>query len=701
MLKKFLLKPGVNRENTRYTTEGGWYSSDKVRFRQGTPEKIGGWARISANTFLGICRSLWVWANQAGSVLIGVMTSTRQYVSFNGLYEDIGPDTFLTNGATFAATTGSSIITVSSNLNPATTYWAGAWVIINGAASLGGVITGTVLNKKHTIVSVVNATAGTFTIDVGVNANSSDVGNGGGAATARFFEPAWSQYASQANFGQDLLFNYRGGYLCSWNGSWGFFIGAKTVTVSCTGGGNLFVTTANAYDGPTNVETPLPVIFNTGVSPLVANTTYYLRKTVNGAATVFRVFANADYSGSAINGVGTFSTPDTVNISATRVFDTGTAANSPDAVNYMLVSDIFRFVFCFGVNNYGITGGSFPYTDLISPMLVRWCDQENYNDWTPSATNQAGSLVLSRGSEIITAAQARQEVLVWTDSALYSLQYLGSDPWWGAQIVGDNISIVSQNAWAYAAGTAFWMGRDKFYVYNGNVATLNCDLRQYVFSDINTAQYNQVFASTNEGFNEIWWFYCSAESSTVDRYVVYNYVENIWHYGNMARTAWADSGLRDYPIAATYLGNLVNHEYGVDDDSTGTPVAIPASITSSEFDADDGDKFVFIKRVLPDLTFRGSTAGNPSGVLTFNVLKNSGSGYISPASEGGSNDATVTRTATVPIEAFTGQVYVRLRARQLSMKWESTGLGVTWQLGAMRLDMQPDGKASGSGVSGG
>jgi hypothetical protein len=222
-----------------------------------------------------------------------------------------------------------------------------------------------------------------------------------------------------------------------------------------------------------------------------------------------------------------------------------------------------------------------------------------------------------------------------------------------------------------------------------------------VFSDINTAQYDQVFASTNEGFNEVWWFYCSANSSTIDRYVVYNYVENIWYYGNMARTAWADSGLRAYPVAATYLGNLVNHELGVDDDSTGTPVAITASITSSEFDADDGDKFVFIKRVLPDLTFRGSTAGNPSGVLTFNVLKNSGSGYMSPASEGGNSNATVTRTATVPIEAFTGQVYVRLRARQLSMKWESTGLGVTWQLGAMRLDMQPDGKASGSGVSGG
>ena len=529
-LKKFLFKPGVNRENTRYTTEGGWYSSDKVRFRQGTPEKIGGWARISANTFLGICRSLWVWANQAGDALVGVMTSTRQYVARNGVYQDIGPDTFLTNGATFAATTGSSIITVTSNLNPATTYWAGAWVVISGAASLGGNITGTLLNQKHNIVSVINASAGTFTIDVGVQANSSDVGNGGGSATARFFEPAWSPYASQANFGQDLLFVYRGGYLCSWNGSWGFFIGATTVSISCTSSGNLFVTTTNSYEGPTNAETPLPVIFNTGVSPLVANTTYYLRKTTSGLANTFTVYSTADYSGSPINGTGTFTTSDTVNISAARVFDTGTAANSPDAVNYVLVSDIYRFVFCFGVNNYGITGGSFPSKDLISPMLVRWSNQEDYTDWTPSATNQAGSLTLSRGSEIITAIQARQEVLVWTDSAIYSLQYQGAPTVWGAQLVGDSISIVSQNAVAYAAGSAFWMGKDKFYVYNGTVATLNCDLRQYVFSDINTAEYAQCFAGNNEGFNEVWWFYCSANSSVVDRYVVYNYVENIWYY---------------------------------------------------------------------------------------------------------------------------------------------------------------------------
>jgi hypothetical protein len=700
MLKKFLLKPGVNRENTRYTTEGGWYSSDKVRFRQGTPEKIGGWARISANTFLGICRSLWVWATQSDDVPIGVMTSTRQYVSLNGVYADIGPNTGLTNGATFAATPGSSLITVYTNLIPATTYWAGAWVVIENQASLGGNITSGLLNGKHTIVSVVSLSPAAFTIDAGVQANSSDTGNGGGAATARFFEPAWSQYASQANFGQDLLFVYRGGYLCSWPGGWTFFINATTVGISCTSSGPVVITTTNPYNSLTNSDSPLPVVFNEAIPPSIsAGVKYYLKKA--GANNIFNVYTTSTYSGSPINGAGTYSLTTTVDISALRVFDEATAANSPDAVNYILVSDVFRFVFCFGVNNYGVTGGTFPSKDLISPMLIRWCNQEDYTDWTPSATNQAGSLILSRGSEIITAAQARQEVLVWTDAALYSLQYLGADPWWGAQIVGDNISIVSQNAWAYAAGTAFWMGRDKFYLYNGNVTTLNCDLRQYVFSDINTAQYDQVFANTNEGFNEIWWFYCSANSSTIDRYVVYNYVENIWYYGNMARTAWADSGLRDYPVAATYLGNLVNHELGVDDDSTGTPVAIPASITSSEFDADDGDKFVFIKRVLPDLTFRGSTAGSPSGVLTFNVLKNSGSGYMSPASEGGSNDATVTRTATVPIEAFTGQVYVRLRARQLSMKWESTGLGVTWQLGAMRLDMQPDGKASGSGVSGG
>jgi hypothetical protein len=258
--------------------------------------------------------------------------------------------------------------------------------------------------------------------------------------------------------------------------------------------------------------------------------------------------------------------------------------------------------------------------------------------------------------------------------------------------MGDNISIISENSVAFSNGVAYWMGVDKFYTYNGRVQTLRCDLRQYIFSDLNQLQQTQVCSGTNEGFNEIWWFYCSANSNTIDRYVVYNYAEDIWYYGSMARTAWLDSGLLDYPIAATYSNNIVDHENGVDDNETSTTLPIVATIESAEFDLDDGDKFMFIRRVLPDITFRGSTATNPTGTLTLIPMKSSGSGFNDPKSVGGSSDAAVTRTATAPIEQFTGQVFIRARGRQLIMKFESSGLGTTWQLGSMRLDMQPDGK---------
>jgi hypothetical protein len=348
------------------------------------------------------------------------------------------------------------------------------------------------------------------------------------------------------------------------------------------------------------------------------------------------------------------------------------------------VSDISRFVFALGCNDYGST--------VLDPMLVRWSDQEDATNWTPAATNQAGSLRLSKGSEIITGIQARQEVLVWTDSSLYSFQYAGAPSVWGAQLVGDNISIASQNAVAYAGGVAYWMGKDKFYKYDGRTQTLRCDLRQYVFSDIDQGQYEQVFAGTNEGFNEIWWWYCSSGSTTIDKYVVYNYLEDVWYYGTMARTAWLDSGLRDYPIAAGYANNIMDHEFGVDNNETGTTLPIAAFITSAEFDLDDGHQFMFVWRMLPDITFRGSSANSPSATMYLLPLKNSGSGYTDPPSVGGSNNATITRTAVIPIEQFTGQVFTRVRARQMAMKVESTGVGVTWQLGAPRIDTRPDGR---------
>jgi hypothetical protein len=364
------------------------------------------------------------------------------------------------------------------------------------------------------------------------------------------------------------------------------------------------------------------------------------------------------------------------------------SSDVPTVQKFIFVSDTSRFVFAFGCNDYG--------SAAQNPMLIRWSDQESVVDWTVSATSQAGSLQLSHGSEIVTAVQTRQEIVVFTDSTVYSLQYQGAPIVWGSQILGDNISITSQNAATIASGVIYWMGVDKFYKYDGRVQTLRCDLRQHIFQDINLSQAAQIFCSTNEGFNEVWWFYCSANSNTIDRYVTFNYFENngegVWAYGTLARTAWLDSGLRDYPLAATYRNNLVNHEQGNDDNETGTPVAINAVIGSAEFDIDDGSHFGFVYRMLPDITFRGSDTESPQVTMTLIPMQNSGSGFNNPISVGGNSDATVARTSTAVIEQFTGQVFVRVRGRQMIMQVESNQLGCAWQLGSPRIDIKQDGR---------
>jgi hypothetical protein len=331
-------------------------------------------------------------------------------------------------------------------------------------------------------------------------------------------------------------------------------------------------------------------------------------------------------------------------------------------------------------------------------MLIRWSDQESLTTWYPAITNQAGSVRLSHGSAIVSVLQSRQEILVFTDSSLYSLQYLGPPYVWGNQLLADNISLIGQNAPVLASGVTYWMGVDKFYKYDGRVQTLRCDLRQYIYSDINLTQSAQVFGSTNEGFNEAWWFYCSANSQVIDKYVVYNYVEDAWYYGSMGRTAWIDTGLRNYPVAATYSNNLVNHEYGVDDNTSGTPAAINATITSAQFDIGDGNNFAFVWRMLPDLTFRGSTDGTtPALTMQLLPLQNSGSGYNDPKSVGGtSSDASqaVTATQTYPIDldTYNGQIYIRVRGRQMAMRITSNKVGTQWQLGSPRIDIRPDGR---------
>jgi hypothetical protein len=696
-LKKLVFKSGVNRENTRYYTEGGWYDCDKVRFRQGSPQKIGGWNKISSSTYLGVCRSLWAWETLGQVTLIGVGTNSKFYISRGGSYYDITPiRTANTLSNPFTASTGSAIITVTHAGHGCAN---GDYVTYNGATGLGGTITASLLNREYQITYV---SANSYTINVGYAANSSDTGHGGtvravyqmsvGPAyqtpTSGWGAGAWGSGSwgsgqsssdslrlwSQSNYGQDLVFGPRTGAMYYYYADRGLVSTTATITIASPA----VITATNLY------AEGAPIVFETsGALPtgLTTGTTYYVRNYVAG---IFNVSATP--SGALINTSGSQSGTQYISNRAVNLATINGALDVPTIQNYITVSDTFRFVFVFGCNDYGVS--------TQNPLLVRWSDQENAADWTPSTTNQAGSLTLTRGSQIITALQTRQEILVWTDSTLYSMQYLGYPLVWNAQLMGDNISIVGQNAAALASGVVYWMGRDKFYKYDGRVQTQNCDLREYIFNDFNAQQSEQVFASTNEGFNEVWWFYCSTDSTVVDKYAIYNYAEDIWYYGTMGRTAWLDSGILDYPLAATYSNNLVNHENGLDDNETSVSTAIHAYITSSEFDIDDGHNFVFIRRILPDLTFRGSTTESPAATLTIYPLINAGSGYTNPASVGGSDNAVITRTAVVPIEAFTGQVFIRVRGRQFAFKMESNQLGNTWQMGAMRLDFKLDGQKS-------
>jgi len=619
-LIKLQLKPGVNRENTRYQQESGWYECDKIRFRAGTPESIGGWQQISTDTFLGICRALWNWITIGGANYIAIGTNLKYYIENGGQYYDITPVRATTTGtATFAATNGSPILTVTDAANGSI---IGDFVTFSGAVSLGGAITATVLNQEYQIVSVL--TANTYTISVGVNATGADVGNGGASVVAAYQIPVGPEYQvplvgwgaggwgagfwgigttsltdirlwSQSNFGEDLIFAVRRGAIYYWDASAGLSV--RGVLLSSLVG-----------------ATDVPVV-----------------------------------------------------------------------QNFIMVSDVSRFVLAFGCSDIGSADQN--------PMLIRWSDQENAINWTPASTNQAGSLTLSHGSEIISAIQTRQEIVVFTDASVYSLQYLGPPIVWGATLLADGISIIGQNAVVVASGVTYWMGIDKFYKYDGSVSTLRCDLRQHVFSDINLSQSLQAFGGVNEAFNEVWWFYCSADSTVVDKYVIYNYIEDIWYYGTMGRTAWIGADVSNYPVAATYSYNLVNHEVGVDNEETVTPTAINAYIETAEWDVGDGDSFTFIRRVLPDVTFRASTgASTPQLTMTIKPMQNSGSGFNSPQSLGGSSSASVVRIAQAPIEEFTGQVFIRVRGRQFILRYESEQLGTAWQAGATRVDVKPDGR---------
>ena len=632
-LQKLQFRPGVNREGTTLANEGGWYDCDKVRFRSGFPEKIGGWAALSYNTFLGVCRSMWNWVTLKSYNLMGVGTNLKFYIEDGGDYYDITPIREINgntpsagppvvNASTITLTASGTTLTVSDSA--ADSLQVNDFVTIAGANTIGGVN----VNGEYQIVSVTSGTVYTVTLATSTTGTASNaaitiayqintgfdiytVGTGWG--TGPWSRGSWgSGYStgfglqlrlwSQANFGEDLLFSPRGGAL-------------------------------------------------------------YLWQPGSGATPAFTT------RGSLVSGL-----------------------DVPAYINEILVSDTSRITIAFGCNDYGAYG-----TTAIDPLLIRWSAQESYTDWTPSATNQAGSYRLSHGSAIIGAMQTRQEIVVWTDAAIYAMQYLGPPYVYGFTLLADNISVVSPNAMATAAGVVYWMGIDKFYLYSGRVETLPCSVRTYVFDDINTTQAAQFFAGTNEGYSEVWWFYCSKNSNVVDRYVIFNYLDRVWYYGTMNRSAWLDSPLRPYPQAATYSNIIVYHEAAVDNGETNPPTAIDAYVQSSDFDIGDGHNYGFVWRIIPDITFDGSdttgaTSDKPVVNFTVRPRQNPGSNY------GLADQPTVTSKqsyagqTTYNVQQFTEIVYTRIRGRQMAFKVESNTIGTQWQLGVPRIDTRPDGR---------
>jgi hypothetical protein len=699
-LQKIIFKAGVNRENTRYTTEGGWYECDKIRFRQGNPEKIGGWTSFSTNTFLGVCRSLWNWITLAAENLIGVGTNLKFYILKGNAYYDVTPirkTVTLTNP--FTATNGSSVIAVSEVAHGCVT---GDFVTYSGAGivGLGGNITAGVLTGTFQITFINNDN---YTITVSATANATDAaGSPGGGTVVTQYEVntgpsfqvplvgwgaggwglgTWGnsqgtstalQLWNQQNFGEDLIYGPRGGGIYYWSADIGYSPIQVTISIATPG----LITLPAGFSFPNGTTISFT---STGALPtgLVVGQVYFVVSSTGGTFNL-----STTIGGLPITTSGGQSGLQFISQRGINLVNAGDA-DTPIFQNYIIVSDSSRILLVFGTNDYGST--------TLDPMLIRWSDQENPYVWSPAITNQAGSLRLSHGSEIITAVQSRQEIIVFTDSSLYSLQYVGPPFVWTAQLLADNVSIIGPNAAVIASGAVYWMGVDKFYKYDGRVQTLNCDLRRYIFSDFNRLQNEQVYAGTNEGFNEIWWFYCSSDSLVSDRYVVYNYVENVWYYGNLGRTAWLDSGLLSLPVAATYNHELVQHEDGVDANDLGTSTALAAYISSSEFDIGDGHNFGYVWRILPDLTFENSvstsTGTSPTVAMTLYPMQNSGSGTGNPAA------ANVVKGSTYNItEEYTGIIYTRARGRQMIFKIASDQIGTTWQLGAPRIDIKPDGR---------
>jgi hypothetical protein len=614
-LQKLQFKPGIVRDTTDYTNEGGWFDCDKVRFRMGLPETIGGWAKFTSSTMLGTCRSLHVWSTLTGTNYVGAGTSKKFYVIGGDVPYDITPIRLTTTGtATFTATDGSSTLSIT---DVAHGVYLGDFVIYSNATTLGGNITALVLNQEYEITNVVDDD--TYEINVVVLADASDIGDGGAATVAAY----------QINIGLDTVVLGSG-----WSaGFWGRGTWSSAADVSVPGA-SLRLWSQDNF----------------------------------GENLVFNVRGGGIYYWTVSGGV----TSRGVNITSL------TNQSAPVIANQVLVSERDRHVLAFGCDPESNPG-------VQDPLIIRFSSQESVTDWKTRADNTAGELRIGTGSYIVGAVQTKQQVVVFTDIAMYTMQYIGPPYTFGLTEVSSNISIAGQNAAISTGDFVYWMGTGQFYMYNGTVTQMPCPVKEYVFSDINIYQLAKVAAASNAAFAEIWWFYPSATSEVNDKYVVFNYESNIWYYGTMSRTAWQDNAFAGLPIAAAQDGYLYYQESGLNDGSGNVPVPLNAYIESSDVDIGAGDQFMFASRIIPDITFRNSTT-EPTATFTIKARNYPGGNYF------GTSNNSVVSTATVPVQLFTEQSFIRVRGRSVALRVESNQVNTAWRLGSPRLDVRPDGR---------
>ena len=614
--QKLQFRPGLNKDTPAYADEGGWSDCDKIRFRMGYPETIGGWERVSNSQFLGSCRALHPWTALDGTQYIGVGTNLKYYV-FRGAYFDITPIRLTTSAGdvTFSATDGSSTITVSDVAHGA---FINDFVTFSGAVSLGGNITATVLNQEYQITSIIDDDS--YTITATATANASDTGDGGASVVGAY----------QINTGLDTSVLGSG-----WGaGEWG----------------------AGGWGQPADVTIP---------------------------SAQLRIWSHDNYGEDLVMNVhdgGIFYWDESAGLGARAVaLSSLSGANTtPTVAKKVFLSDRDRHLIAFGCDDEFNIGTQ-------DPLLVRFSDQESLTQWASLPTNTAGSLRISTGSKIITAVKTKQQSVIFTDVSVHVMQYIGAPFTFGLTEVSVGTTIVGQNAAVAVNDNVYWMGVESFYLYNGTVQQIPCPVLEYVFNDFNLNQAEKVFAGQNSDHSEIWWLYPSAASETNDRYVIYNYAQNIWYYGTLNRTAWMPRGVFGYPIAASTDSYLYYQEFGMNDGSQNPPVGISAYIESNPVDLGEGDQFMFVSRIVPDMTFRNSQ-NSPSATFTLKAKDFPGSAFV------GTDSEVATRSASVPVEQYTGEMFVRIRGRSMAFRIESDQIDTAWRLGAPRIEVRPDGR---------